>query len=81
MRLSEAAEGFEQAEPGLLGAGFRFGLVSEPLVLVGEETPTRTLSSPAFSRSPPPAVGLLAAHDWLRMDVAVEQSGREESED
>lgn len=35
--FSEVAEVFEQAEPGLLGAGFRFGLVSEPLVAVGDE--------------------------------------------
>lgn len=37
-RFSGVAEVLEQAEPGLLGAGFRFGLVSEPLVPVGEET-------------------------------------------
>lgn len=36
-RFSGVAEVFEQAEPGLLGAGFRFGLVSEPVV--GDETP------------------------------------------
>ncbi len=38
-RFSGAAEVFEQAEPGLLGAGFRFGLVSEPVAAVGDETP------------------------------------------
>lgn len=36
-RFSGIAEGLEQAEPGLLGAGFRFGLVSE--LVVGDETP------------------------------------------
>lgn len=36
-RFSGIAEVLEQAEPGLLGAGFRFGLVSEPVV--GDETP------------------------------------------
>lgn len=38
-RFSGAAEALELAEPGLLGAGFRFGLVSEPVVAVGDETP------------------------------------------
>lgn len=75
--LSGAADGFEQAEPGLLGAGFRFGLAREPVAAVGDETPA--LSSPAFSSAP--AVGLLAPQGWLRTDVAVEQSGREESDD
>lgn len=77
MGFSGAAEALEHAEPGLVGAGFRFGLVSEPLV--GDETPALARSSPAFSRSS--AVGLLAPQGWLRTDVAVEQSGREESED
>lgn len=38
-RFSGAAEVLEQAEPGLVGAGFRFGLASEPVVPVGDETP------------------------------------------
>lgn len=75
--FSGAAEALEHAEPGFVGAGFRFGLVSEPPV--GDETPALARSSPAFSRSS--AVGLLAPQGWLRTDVAVEQSGREESED
>lgn len=37
-RFSGVAEVLEQAEPGLLGAGLRFGLVSDP-VAVGDETP------------------------------------------
>lgn len=37
-RFSGVAEAFEQAEPGLLGAGLRFGLVSEPEA-VGDKTP------------------------------------------
>lgn len=75
----------EQVEPGLLGAGFRFGLVSEPEE-VGDETPALSpakdrLSSPVFSRSSAPtaAVGLLAAQGWLTTDV--EQSGSGESDD
>lgn len=78
-RFSGVAEVLEQAEPGLLGAGFRFGLVSE--LLVGDETPAWALSSPTFSRSSAAAVGLRAAQGWLKSDVAVEQSGREESDD
>lgn len=42
-RLEEAVGRFsiipgalEQAEPGLLGAGFRFGLCREPVVVVGD---------------------------------------------
>lgn len=38
-KFSGGAEALEQAEPGLLGAGFRFGLVSDPEVPVGDETP------------------------------------------
>ena len=37
-RFSGVAEVLAQAEPGLLGVGFRFGLVREPLVPVGDET-------------------------------------------
>lgn len=29
----------EQAEPGLVGAGFRFGLCREPVVAVGDAMP------------------------------------------
>lgn len=38
-KFSHVAEVFEQTEPGLLGAGFRFGLDSDPPVAVGDETP------------------------------------------
>lgn len=38
-RFSRVAEVFEQTEPGLLGAGFRFGLDSEPVAAVGDEMP------------------------------------------
>lgn len=65
--------------PGFPGAGLRFGLGRVPVVPLGDETPPMALSSPPFSRSS--AVGLLAAQDWLRTEVAVEQSGREESDD
>lgn len=70
----------EEADPGLLGAGFRFGLCRVPVAAVGDDTMACALSSPNFSHSSP-AVGLLATHVWLRTDVAVEQSGREDSED
>lgn len=36
-RISGVAELLEQVEPGLLGAGFRFGLASE--LVVGDEMP------------------------------------------
>lgn len=68
------AEALEQAEPGLLGAGFRLGLGSVPLV--GEATPALARSSPALSS----AVGLLAPQVWLRTEVAVEHSVRDVSE-
>lgn len=35
-RFSAIAAALEQAEPGLLGTGFRFGLCREPVALVGE---------------------------------------------
>lgn len=69
-----AAEALEQAEPGLLGAGFRLGLGRVPLV--GEATPTLACTSPALSS----AVGLLAPQVWLRTEVAVEHSVRDVSE-
>lgn len=69
-----AAEVLEQAEPGLLGAGFRLGLGRVPPV--GEATPTVARSSPALSS----AVGLLAPQVWLRTEVAVEHSVRDVSE-
>lgn len=37
-RLSRLAV-LEHTEPGLLGAGFRFGLGSEPVAAVGDEMP------------------------------------------
>lgn len=80
-RFSGMAETLEQAEPGLLGAGIRFGLGSDPVAEVGVEIPACALSSPAFCRSSAPAVGLLAPQGWLRTDVVVEQSGREESDE
>lgn len=72
-RFSVRAEALEQAAPGLPGAGFRLDLGREPAAPVGDETPACALSSPA--------VGLLAPQGWLRTDVVVEQSGRDESGD
>lgn len=72
--FSRAAEGAEQAEPGLLGAGFLFGLFSEaaPGEAAPPDGPLSSLSS---------AVRLLAAQLWLSTDVAAAPSRRDESED
>lgn len=72
--VAAEAEGLEQAEAGLPGAGFLLGLGSVPLV--GEATPTLTRSSATLSS----AVGLLTPQVWLRTEVAVEHSVRDVSE-
>lgn len=80
-RFSGITGVLEEAEPGLLGAGFRFGLCRELVAVVGDARLVGGLCSPTFSRSPPPVGGLLATQVWLRTDVAVELSGREHSDD
>lgn len=73
-----AEEAVDKEEEGGRGEGearfsaLRFVLVSEPVAPMGDVTPARALSSSA---------GLLAPHGWLRTDVVVEQSGRDESDD